>query len=146
MPSRSCPRPSPPTARPSISIRKLPEAIAAYHKAIDIDPKNAPAYTDLGLALAAQKKLPEAIAAYHKAIDIDPKHAFPYTNLGNALYYQQKLPEAISFSFFFVIVRILFLQIVVTPSDIAASSSPTSGPTRRRASATRCRSRSRPTR
>jgi tetratricopeptide (TPR) repeat protein len=76
--------------------KKLPEAIAAYHKAVELDPKFAPAYTNLGNALGDQKKLPEAIAAYDKAIELDPKCAKAYNNLGNALYYQKKLPVAIA--------------------------------------------------
>jgi tetratricopeptide (TPR) repeat protein len=74
----------------------LPEAIAAFHKAIALDPKDAPAYVNLGRALAAQQKLPEAITAYQKAIDLDPKYATAYYLLGNALRRQQKLPEAIA--------------------------------------------------
>ena len=112
-PRRICPRPSPPSTRPSKSIRnfakvyynlgtalrdqkKLPEAIAAYHKAIELDPNHAPTYNNLGLALRDQKKLPEAIAAFHKAIELDPKFAPAYYNLGIALTDQKHLPEAIT--------------------------------------------------
>jgi tetratricopeptide (TPR) repeat protein len=76
--------------------KKLSEAIAAYRKAIEIDPKHAAAHNNLGLALHNQKKLPEAIAAYRKAIELDPKYAFPHNNLGVALREQKKLPEAIA--------------------------------------------------
>jgi len=76
--------------------KKLDEAIACYKKAIEIDPKHAFAYINLGEALRAQKKLPEAIAAYQKAIEINPKHASAYNNLGNVLRDQKKLPEAIA--------------------------------------------------
>jgi tetratricopeptide (TPR) repeat protein len=74
----------------------MPEAIAAYQKAIDLDPKSALPYNGLGTALRAQRKLPEAIAAYHKAIAIDPKLAMPYNGLGNVLLQQKRLPEAIA--------------------------------------------------
>jgi len=43
------------------------------HKAIELDPKSANAYYNLGIALFGQKKLPEAVAAYHKAVEFDPK-------------------------------------------------------------------------
>jgi superkiller protein 3 len=76
--------------------KQLPEAIAAYHKAIALEPKFAPAYYNLGIALYDQKQLPEAIAAYHKAIALEPKFAPAYYNLGNALRQQKQLVEAIA--------------------------------------------------
>jgi tetratricopeptide (TPR) repeat protein len=76
--------------------QKLEEAIAAYHKAIELKPDYAIAYYNLGTALSAQQKLEEAIAAYHKAIELNPDDATAYYNLGNALSAQQKLEEAIA--------------------------------------------------
>src|SRR5205807_1690479 len=74
--------------------KKLPEAIAACHKAVELDPKYPVAYNNLGNAFRDQGKLPEAIAAYHKAIELDPKYAaMAYNNLGNAFRDQGKLPE-----------------------------------------------------
>jgi serine/threonine protein kinase/tetratricopeptide (TPR) repeat protein len=76
--------------------KKLLEAMAAHHKAIELDPTNASAYNSLGFALYDQKKLGEAIAAFHKAIDLYPKFAIAYSNLGNTLRVQKKLPEAVT--------------------------------------------------
>jgi tetratricopeptide (TPR) repeat protein len=76
--------------------KKLPEAIAAYHKAIELDQKDALAYNNLGIALREQKKLPEAIAACHKAIELHPKFAVAHYNLGVTLGDQKKLPEAVA--------------------------------------------------
>jgi tetratricopeptide (TPR) repeat protein len=84
---------------------KLEEAIAAYRKAIEIDPNYAMAYNFLGSTLQSQGKLEEAITAYRKAIEIDPKLANAYHNLANAYYNlgiilnnQGKLEEAIAAS------------------------------------------------
>ncbi len=75
---------------------KLDEAIAAYQKAIEIDPDYADAYYNIGIALRKQGKLDEAIAAYQKAIEIDPDYADAYYNIGIALRKQGKLDEAIA--------------------------------------------------
>lgn len=78
-------------------VEQEPELkIAAFQKAIALDPKSAIPYNELGNALRGQKKLDEAIAAYQKAIALDPKSAVTYYNLGSALRGQNKLDEAIA--------------------------------------------------
>jgi tetratricopeptide (TPR) repeat protein len=52
--------------------RKYEEVIAAYRKAIQIEPGYAEAYFDLGNALYQQQKYEEAIAAYRRAILLNP--------------------------------------------------------------------------
>ena len=64
---------------------RLDEAIAWYHKAIELDPKHVKAHNDLGNRLYSQGKLDEAIAWYRKAIEIDPKYAAAHYNLGHVL-------------------------------------------------------------
>jgi eukaryotic-like serine/threonine-protein kinase len=72
------------------------DAIAEYHKAIDLDPKHAPAHINLGIALVAKNRLDEGIAEYKKAIDLNPKYAQAHNNLGTALQAKKKLDEAIA--------------------------------------------------
>jgi tetratricopeptide (TPR) repeat protein len=61
-----------------------------------LDPKDAPAHNNLGLAFYKQGKLDEAIACYRQAVKLDPKNALAHYNLGNALSEQGKLDEAIA--------------------------------------------------
>ena len=49
------------------------KAVAAYHKALELDPKNAQAALGLGWAASYAKKFDEAIAAFGKATQLEPK-------------------------------------------------------------------------
>ena len=73
--------------------QKLPEAIAAYRRAIELKPDFAGAYSILGTTLAHSLN-PEALVAGRKAIELNPKNAAGFDDLGYTLYVQQKLPEA----------------------------------------------------
>lgn len=57
------------------------EAIPAYRRAIDLEPRPA-AYNGLGDVLTALGCYDEAIAAYQQAIELNPDLAWPYHNLG----------------------------------------------------------------
>ena len=59
----------------------MDQAIAAYRRAIDIDPKVAFAHANLGFALKAKGKLNEAITAYRKAIELAPNVPGAYNEL-----------------------------------------------------------------
>ena len=50
--------------------RKLPDAVAAYRKAIDLNPEFAMDFENLGQALGEQRKFREAIGPFRKAIDL----------------------------------------------------------------------------
>src|SRR5205085_1547584 len=64
---------------------KLDEAIAAYHKAIGLDPKYAAPRNNLGVTLHKKGLLDEAVTWYRKAIELDPKHVRAENNLAVAL-------------------------------------------------------------
>ncbi len=70
------------------------EAIAAYHKAIELDPKYTAAYNNLGNVYRDLGRQDEAIVAYHKAIELDPKYASPHNNLGYLLLKEGQLQQA----------------------------------------------------
>jgi tetratricopeptide (TPR) repeat protein len=61
------------------------EAIQAYDKAIEIDPRDKDIWNNKGIALYDQKRYSEAIQAYDKAIELDPKYAGVWFNKGNGL-------------------------------------------------------------
>ena len=63
-------------------LKQYKEAIAAYQKATDINPKNDSAYYNMGIAYDELKLYEEAIAAWQKAIDINPKDVDNYNNMG----------------------------------------------------------------
>jgi tetratricopeptide (TPR) repeat protein len=63
---------------------KPQESIAAYQKALELDPKQEQAALGLGWAYSYTKDYDKAIEAYNKAIQIDPKDAGPDANLGIA--------------------------------------------------------------
>jgi serine/threonine protein kinase/tetratricopeptide (TPR) repeat protein len=55
------------------AIGRVDEAIAEYHKAVELNTKYAPAHCNLGRALYTQGKTDEAIAEFGIAIELDPK-------------------------------------------------------------------------
>jgi CHAT domain-containing protein/Flp pilus assembly protein TadD len=65
--------------------RRWTEAIAAYRRAIQLDPNLAVAHNNLGTALAQQGRLQEAEDAYRRAIQLDANLASAYNNLGEVL-------------------------------------------------------------
>jgi len=64
---------------------KLDQAIAAFRKSIELNPRSAADHTNLGVVLRTKRMTDEAIAAHRKAIELDPNHATAHNNLGNAL-------------------------------------------------------------
>jgi tetratricopeptide (TPR) repeat protein len=59
-------------------------AIAAFDRAIELDPASAEAYANRGVSWSEQGKHQRALADYNKALEIDPEYATVYYNRGNA--------------------------------------------------------------
>ena len=76
--------------------RDFDGAIAHYQQALQINPKDAQACYDWGIALAAQRKWPEAIEQYDRALQINPDYVEAHDNLGTVLAQQGRLAEAIA--------------------------------------------------
>jgi tetratricopeptide (TPR) repeat protein len=70
------------------------EAIAAFTKATELNPKCSDCFYNLGYAYAAKKDYEQAEAAYKKAIDAKPNYAEAYNGLANIYNAQHKFDEA----------------------------------------------------
>jgi len=67
---------------------RLEEAITAYHRALELDPRYADALHALAMTYAHQSKLDEAIEIGKKLIEVAPDDELAYTSL--SIFYQQK--------------------------------------------------------
>jgi tetratricopeptide (TPR) repeat protein len=76
-------------------LKQYSEALAAYEQAIRLDPNDASAYTNKGIALRNLKRYEEALAAYEQAIRLDPNYAFAYTNKSYILNKLKRYREAL---------------------------------------------------
>ncbi len=76
-------------------LKRYEEAIEAYEKAIELDPKDAYAWVNKGFALDELKRYEEAIEAYEKAIELDPKNDFSWVSKGISLWQLKRYEEAI---------------------------------------------------
>ncbi len=68
-------------------LNRPQDSIAAYQKALDLDPKEEQAALGLGWAYSSMKDYDKAIKAYNKAMQIDAKEAGPDANIGIAWCY-----------------------------------------------------------
>ncbi|MGA7385270.1 MAG: tetratricopeptide repeat protein [Methylocella sp.] len=74
----------------------LGPAIADYGKAIELDPKFAPAYNARSIAYAKKGDPDRAIADFDNAIELDPKYTVAYFNRGLAYGNKGDLDHAIA--------------------------------------------------
>ena len=74
--------------------KKIDDAIAAYHQAIQIDPKSALAHWKLAMFLERQNRSAEAIAHYRQYIQLSDTVDYDYLFIGNALWRYNQPQEA----------------------------------------------------
>jgi tetratricopeptide (TPR) repeat protein len=77
------------------ALRRIPEAVACYRRALELKPDYVEAHRNLGLALKALGKLEEAAACYRRALELKPDYVEAHYDLGIALKDQGKLDEAV---------------------------------------------------
>jgi tetratricopeptide (TPR) repeat protein len=68
--------------RQAIDAKRWNEALNAYNKAIELNPNDASAYNNRGLAYDNLDKNDLAIADYSKAIELNPEYGDAFNNLG----------------------------------------------------------------
>jgi tetratricopeptide (TPR) repeat protein len=78
------------------NLNRPRDSIAAYQKALELDPKEEQAALGLGWAYSYMKDYDKAIKAYSKAIQLDPKDAGPDANVGIAWGYFFKAIQSAS--------------------------------------------------
>lgn len=75
-------------------LKNLDAAIAAFEKAVSLDPNRSATYADLGQAQMGGGNRAAAEAAFRKAIEIDPKSANAHLSLSNFLWATGDLEQA----------------------------------------------------
>ena len=61
--------------------QKWKDAAGFYQQALDIDPENFKALTNIGLAYFEMQKFQESLAAYTKAVEVNPEDPAPYEKM-----------------------------------------------------------------
>ena len=74
----------------------MDEAIAQYQKALEINPNDAEAHYNLGIALLQKGQVDEAMVQFQKALEINPNYAEAHNNLGLVLFQKGQVDEAIA--------------------------------------------------
>ncbi len=70
-------------------------AVAEWKKAIELNPGEALAHNNLGVALSETGKRDEALAEYQKALELSPEYPEAHNNLGEVLVSMRRIGEAI---------------------------------------------------
>jgi tetratricopeptide (TPR) repeat protein len=78
-----------------LKAREYDSAIRSYHKALELNPRNARAHLNLGAVLKVTGRIPEAEMHLARSIEIDPNNATAHANLGALLISQGRHAEAI---------------------------------------------------
>jgi len=82
----------------NVEPKRADEAVAAYKKALELDPKNEQAALGVGWSYFYGRKWDEAIAAFQKAMELEPKLAADANNaMAWSYYFKKDLPQAEAF-------------------------------------------------
>lgn len=77
--------------------KKYAESIPEWEKAVELNPDDAKAHTNLGMALVETGRIQEGVEHYRKANQLDPNSPDPYDQLGVVLARSGRYQEAIPY-------------------------------------------------
>ena len=77
-----------------ISEAEITFSLADFNKAIEINPSDADAYYNRGIAYGHKGQHDKAISDYNKALEIDPKFADAYNNRGISYFFKKEYEKA----------------------------------------------------
>ncbi len=78
---------------------KVEESVAAYKKALELDPKEEQAALGLGWAYLTSQKYDDSIAAYNRALQIEPKLApDAYSGIAWSHFFKKDMDQALAFA------------------------------------------------
>ena len=72
------------------------QALAAFDRAIALDPNHYRAWIDRGIALSNLNRYEESLAAYDRALELQPRNDLALANRGNSLFDLERYEEAIA--------------------------------------------------
>ena len=75
---------------------EMPKALAAAHKAVELDDTLAEAHTSLARALASDLQLSAAMSEFKRAIDLNPSYATAHQWFGECLQSQGRVEEGLA--------------------------------------------------
>lgn len=83
------------TASDLLKKNQYAAAVVEWSKALELEPDEAPAHNNLGLALVETGKVEEGMEHYRRALELSPGYPEAHNNLGSALVRGRRLPEAV---------------------------------------------------
>ncbi|MEG4321087.1 MULTISPECIES: tetratricopeptide repeat protein [unclassified Microcoleus] len=75
---------------------RFDEAVAAYRKAVELNPDFSWSYHNLGDVLLKLERWEDAVAAYTKAVELNPDFSWSFHNLGDALLKLERWEDAVA--------------------------------------------------
>jgi tetratricopeptide (TPR) repeat protein len=78
------------------NLNQLTEAAAAYERVLHLDPKNAPAQSDLASVYLRSHRPKDALELLRRSIQLDPTNSLAHCNIGHAYCDLGKLDDALA--------------------------------------------------